>query len=393
MAKSILYYDCFAGISGDMNLGALIDAGVDVSFLREELEKLGVGGYELKTRTDARQGISGTKVDVELTNPQEHHHRKLDDIRGIIQSSTLSERVKSCSLDIFTRLAEAEAKIHGTGVSQVHFHEVGAVDAIVDIVGAALCLEYLKIDRVLASPVELGSGYVKCAHGTLPVPAPATLALLSGKPVKTGNMPFEATTPTGAAILVSIAEEFTPSVELRVDRVGYGVGSRQAAEKPNVLRVVLGEELGTENDAMHQEAVMVECNIDDMSPEAYEYLMERLFAAGASDVFLTSIVMKKSRPAVKLSVLCTVDTLPAVKELVLTDTPTLGIRRTRVEKDMLRRDFDTVSTRYGKVRIKRAYYRGKQIKSKPEYEDCRKLAAKWGVSLKEIYDSIPPAEA
>ena len=414
-----LYYDLFAGISGDMHLGALLDLGVPEQHLREELGRLGLGGFDIDVRRDSRKAITGTRVEVLLTDvghgrvshvhdshvhgSPHAHHRNLRDIKGIVSSSELSEAVKSRSLAMFRRLAEAEAKIHGSTVDEIHFHEVGAVDSIVDIVGAAVCLEYLSVDRILASPVELGGGFVHCAHGTLPVPAPATAELLRGIPVKTGAVPHEMTTPTGAVILAVNVHEFTPNMGLTVERVGYGIGGRDT-DIPNVLRVFLGESdndagavcgergrVAPMQDVDRVDAVLLECNIDDMNPEIYEYLMDKLLEDGASDVFFTPITMKKSRPAVKISVLCGPEGEGDALETLLLNTPTLGVRSTRVSKTTLRRDFSTVDTPFGEVRVKNAHYGGRLIKSKPEYEDCRRLAEQAGVPLREVYDSIPPA--
>lgn len=383
----LLYYDCFSGISGDMNLGALIDLGVDPAYLKSALKKLPLEGYELKVGTAARKGITGTKVDV-LSETGEHAHRSFSTIRQIIEGSGLSEAARERSLDILSRLARAESKIHGIGIDEVHFHEVGAVDSIIDIVGAAICLEYLDVDAVWASPVEVGGGFVTCAHGTYPVPAPATAELLQGMPITTGAVPFETTTPTGAAILASTVQKFTDRLDFSLLKTGYGIGNRDT-DIPNVLRVMLGEgDFAVAEEGERQPALLVECNIDDMNPEFHDYVMDALFEAGAQDVFLTPIIMKKSRPAVTLSVLCGVGEAAAVSEILLRETSTFGIRTQKVEKTMLERKIAWVGTPYGEVRVKEAYFRGKKIKSKPEYEDCRKLAREQGVSIRDIYKSI-----
>jgi len=376
-----------------MNLGALIDLGVDSGYLARELEKLHLGGYELKIFKAERRGIGGTKVDVileEKDQAHDHrhsHHRHLQDIRTIIEESTLGERVKKMSLGIFRKLAEAEASVHGTDINEVHFHEVGAVDAIVDIVGAALCLDALEVDRVMASSVELGSGFVTCAHGTLPVPAPATTEILKGIPVKTGTVPFEATTPTGAAILASTVDSFTDRIDFRLLKTGYGLGTRDA-EIPNMLRVMLGEVTGSQRLEDDGHTMLVECNIDDMNPEHYEFVMEKLFQAGAHDVYLTPVIMKKTRPAVILSVICSREAVSLVEDIILTETTTLGLRKQGLLRTTLERDVSMAGTAYGEVRIKNTYLRGKKIKSKPEYEDCRRLAEESGVGLREIYEAV-----
>ncbi|MEA3470180.1 MAG: nickel pincer cofactor biosynthesis protein LarC [Thermodesulfobacteriota bacterium] len=383
----ILYYDCFSGISGDMNLGAMLDLGVDKGYLLEGLERLGIGGCELSVKRDERKGITGTKVDVIVKNDSSDH-RNLKDIEDIINSSGLPDSVKGTSLDIFTHIARAEAKIHGKDIYDIHFHEVGATDSIIDIVGAALCLEFLNVDRVMASPVEVGSGFITCAHGTLPVPAPATVEILKGIPIKSGIVPFEMTTPTGAAILASAVSEFTDRIRFRLLEVGYGIGGRDT-EIPNVLRVLLGEtDEATTDDCEREDALIIECNIDDMNPEIFDFVIDVLLKAGAHDVFLTPVIMKKSRPATTLSVLCSIEDETTIQELLLTQTSTFGTRKYVVGKTMLKRDFTEVTTEYGNIRVKNAYFRGKKIKSKPEYEDCRKLAEEHGVSIREIYESI-----
>ncbi len=392
----ILYYDCFAGISGDMNLGVMIDLGVVEDFLLRELKKLNIGKYEIKITRDQRKGITGTKVEV-LTNDEipggerSSGERTFKDIVQLIRTSNLSTKVKDISLKIFSRLAEAEGKIHGHKMDDVHFHEVGAVDSIIDIVGAAVCLDYLKPDRIISSPVELGGGFVRCAHGLLPVPAPATTEILRGTPVKSGAVPFEATTPTGAAILAATVDSFTEKLSFTPQNIGYGIGHRET-EIPNVLRAYLGEMRAQTtpdaDDTEKQTAILLECNIDDMNPEIYEDVMDALLAKGVYDVFLTPLIMKKSRPAIKISVLCSEENRQAVEEILWLRTSTFGLRYQRVDKSMLKRDFSTLSTKFGNVAIKNGYLRGRKIKSKPEYEDCRRLANINGVSVKEIYDLL-----
>ena len=420
-----LYYDCFSGICGDMNLGAMIDLGVDPDHLRRELAKLDVRGYEIEVRRDSRRGVQGTKVDV-LLDPHEHqkdhhhhdhgpagdpdhsHHdhspahavhdhrhaerRGFAEIRGLIQQSDLSAAVKELSLRIFTRIAEAEGKIHGMPLESVHFHEVGAVDSIVDIVGAAVCHEALGAPQVVAGPVELGSGLVKCAHGIFPVPAPATAEILKGVPARTGGVAFEATTPTGAAILTTLAGRFVTSMPLKIEKIGYGLGGKDGPI-PNALRVFVAEavEEGTSDatdGTTSEDALLVECNLDDMSPERYDHVMELLFRLGAMDVFLTPIVMKKSRPAVTLSVLCGREELAAVREVLFTHTTTLGIRERAVTKRTLPRKEVSVASPFGAVRVKQAWYKGRLLRSKPEYEDLRRLALQHGVPIDRVVQAL-----
>ncbi len=381
----IVYYDCFAGISGDMNLAAMIDLGVDADYLRSELSKLPITGYTLKVTKDQRHGISGTKVEVELDREEKHSHRNLSDIESIIDKSSLKKSIKKTSKEIFRRMAEAEAKVHKKRIEDVHFHEVGAVDAIVDIVGAAICYESLKPDRVMASTIELGGGFARCSHGNLPVPAPATVEILKGLPVRKGSATFETTTPTGAAIISTLAKDFRDQASITIDRVGYGIGHKQSDELPNVLRVFLGEI--TEENGLSAE-ILHECNIDDMNPEWYDHLMEELFRAGAKEVFFTPVMMKKNRPAVKISVLASPGLSEAIKSMIYTNTTTLGIRSYSVTKDALERKFIPVDTEWGKVTIKASYHRGRLLHAKPEYEECRRIAHEFGLPLKEVYQTI-----
>jgi uncharacterized protein (TIGR00299 family) protein len=328
----ILYYDCFSGISGDMNLGAMIDLGIEEQFLLSELGKLKLEGWKLVVEKDQRHGISGTKVTVRQTR-HEHHHRHLSDIEKIIRNSSLDEATKELSMKIFMKVAFAEASVHGIPVEKVHFHEVGAVDSIIDIAGAAICFNALKVDEVHVSVVELGGGMVKCDHGKLPVPAPATAEIIRNIPSKKGGVDFEATTPTGAAILSALGNVFDSSVSFGIIKTAYGVGHKDHPEVPNLLRVFLGETTG-KNEPGH-EAVLLECNIDDMNPEFYEHISEKLFSSGAADVYLTSIIMKKGRPGIILSVICEKEKTDKLKEIIFTETTTLGIRTIPFRKDTL----------------------------------------------------------
>ncbi len=390
----ILYYDCFAGISGDMNLGAMLDVGVDQKHLLKELGKLRIDSYKIKISRGKRGGITGTKFDVVVPSLKTTSLRRVQKdctYRGItklIRQSKLSANIKKTSLDIFTRLAEVEGKIHGHKIENVHFHELGAIDSIIDIVGAAICFEYLNVDKIISSPVQLGSGMIHCNHGTLPVPAPATAEILKGIPVKTGLVPFEATTPTGAAIIAATASAFTEKIDFTPRKIGYGLGSKDSAV-PNVLRVFLGEiPAAALPDTEIGDAVMIECNIDDMSPELYDNLMELLFSAGAQDVFFTPIIMKKSRPAITISVLCDPEKQQVMEQIFWLHSSTFGLRSRKVSKSMLKREIEKVKTKYGEISVKKGYLNGRMIKSKPEYEDCRKRAKENNVSLQEIYESV-----
>ncbi|AOY75917.1 nickel pincer cofactor biosynthesis protein LarC [Clostridium formicaceticum] len=414
----ILYYDCFSGISGDMNLGAMIDLGVDEAILRRELEKLHLNEYELVVTRDERKGITGTKVDVKLLHhlPEDHHHdetscshnhahhhehhchdnhahhhekkhhhhhRNLHDIEAIIHHSDLHPTVKELSLEMFRDVAVAEAKIHGKPIEEVHFHEVGAVDSIVDIVGAAICYNLLKVDKVIFSPITVGGGFVNCAHGIFPVPAPATTEILKGIPIVSGEIQKEMTTPTGAVIAKILGDKYTSNKNFSITKVGYGIGHRDNAI-PNVLRVFLGEA----DDHLEEKAKIIECNIDDMNPELYQYVMEKLLAEGAMDVYLTPITMKKSRPAMKLSVLCSPQIVDKMISILYEETTTLGTRSYDVDKSMMGREIVTVDTPYGAVRIKLALYKNKVVKWKAEYEDCKKIAASHHIPLKAVYELV-----
>lgn len=389
----VLYYDCFSGISGDMNLGAMIDLGVDKNYLLEELSKLNLNEYTIEINKEERKGITGTKVNVILQehhhhhhdlhdHEDHHHHRNLRDIEEIVYSSELNEDVKKLSMEIFKKVAEAEAKVHGKSLYEVHFHEVGAVDSIVDIVGAAICFKFLKVDKVIASSIEVGKGFIKCAHGILPVPAPATIEILTGIPVKLGNVPFEATTPTGAAIIATLSEEFINDVNFKIDKIGYGIGHKDEGDIPNVLRVFIGE-IEEKNSNY-----IMECNIDDMNPEIYSYITDKLFQAGALDVYLTPITMKKGRPGVMLSVLYEEIIEDGIKKIIFRETTTIGIRKYKVEKQCLQREIIYVDTPYGEIKVKNSYIDGEKVKFKPEYEDLKKIAEGKNIPLIKLYNDV-----
>lgn len=380
----ILYYDCFAGISGDMNLGAMIDLGVDPEYLKAELQKLNIEGFRLEIQKDIRRGVSGTKATVVIENPDNEKHRHLRHVEELVNQSSLSPEVKALSLKIFDLIAVAEGKVHNISKERVHFHEVGALDSIADIVGAAICLDYLKVDKVMSSSIQLGGGMVKCAHGIMPVPAPATTEIVRNIPVKTGLVQHEATTPTGAAILVATVDEFTDRIDFKIDKTAYGIGQRDVSEVPNVLRVFLSEEQHDQKQASPEEAWMLECNIDDMNPEWYDHLFEKLFESGARDVFLTPIIMKKSRPANKLSVLCSLNLVQDLKAIIFTNSTTIGLREYAVTKTVLERREKEIETELGKVRVKTSFFGGKEIRFKPEFDDLKKLAIEHGLSLNEV---------
>ena len=376
------YFDCYSGISGDMILGALVDLGVDPGKIRKALKTLDLKGYKLKTSRVQRGPIAGTKVQVSLTKSSHHPARKYSDIKKLIADSDLSSTAKKNSLEIFKRIAQVEAAIHDTTMEKIHFHEIGAVDSIVDIVGGVVAIESLKLDKIYASPLNVGEGFVQCAHGCLPVPAPATLKLLQGIPVFSNGIKKELTTPTGAAMIGFYADKFGSLPAMKIVGDGYGAGDHIIAEMPNMLRVVLGE-ISAESD---EELVLIETNIDDMNPEFYEGTMESLFKAGALDVYLTPIIMKKSRPANKISVLSSETDRQAMTEILLYETSSFGVRYFRIGRTVLEREMKMVNISWGSVRIKIGKFNGKVIQISPEYEDCKKIAYKEKVPVKQVYE-------
>ena len=376
------YFDCYSGISGDMILGALVDLGVDPRKIRKALKTLDLKGYKLKTSRVQRGLIAGTKVQVRLTKSSHHPARKYSDIKKLIADSDLSSTAKKNSLEIFKRIAQVEAAIHDTTMEKIHFHEIGAVDSIVDIVGGVVAIEALKLDKIYASPLNVGEGFVQSDHGCLPVPAPATLKLLQGIPVFSNGIKKELTTPTGAAMIGFYADKFGSLPAMKIVGDGYGAGDHIIAEMPNMLRVVLGE-ISAESD---EELVLIETNIDDMNPEFYEGTMQSLFKAGALDVYLTPIIMKKSRPANKISVLSSETDRQAMTEILLHETSSFGVRYFRIGRTVLEREMKTVNISWGSVRIKIGKFNGKVIQISPEYEDCKKIAYKEKVPVKQVYE-------
>jgi uncharacterized protein (TIGR00299 family) protein len=378
-----LYFDCFAGASGDMILGAAVAAGVDPNHLREQLSLLPVSGFSLDVETVNRAGLSATYARVETAH--EHSHRSLTDIKQIIHGSDLADVVKQRAVQIFTRLAEAEARVHNEPVDHVHFHEVGALDAIVDVVGAAICFDALKIERFVCSPLHVGSGMVKMAHGHFPIPPPAVAELLKGVPFYATEIKGELLTPTGAAIITTVCTEYGPIPQMTSEATGYGAGTREYPDFPNVLRVILGE---TEaHGATDERLWMLETNLDDASPQIIGHVMDRVLALGALDCFFTPVQMKKNRPGVLLSVLCATGEKEAVMKLLFTETTTLGVRSYEVTRQALPRSVVRVETQYGPIDVKVAHLDGRVVNEMPEFEQCKQAAAKANVPLKIVEDA------
>ncbi len=396
----MLYFDCFAGISGDMTLGALLDLGIDEGEFLSELKKLNLHGYELKISRKKKKGIEGTDVDVIIhehshehrdkhSRKHSHEHRNLFDIEQIINNSSLDAKVKGLSKKIFMKVATAEAKVHGISIDEVHFHEVGAIDSIIDIVGTAILINMLECDKIMSSALNVGSGFVKCQHGIMPVPAPATLEIL-----RKANIPFysneiqkELTTPTGAAIIAVLAEEFSASKQMIVKSTGYGTGKRELETIPNMLRITLGEIDENKEQALNDQVTVIECNIDNMSGEIAGFVMDELLSTGALDVFYTPIYMKKNRPAVKLTVICSDESVDKLEQLILRETTTIGVRKYKTERTCMNREVINVNTIFGDVRVKVSTYGG-IIKAMPEYEDIKKISKRENLALREVLDIV-----
>jgi uncharacterized protein (TIGR00299 family) protein len=379
----IAHFDCFSGVSGDMTLGALIDAGVDADAVRGAIDSLGLP-ITLEIAKIRKGGFAATEVRVEA--PEEHVHRHLPDVEGILSRGRLTDRQRDLALRIFRRLADAEAAVHGMPLEKVHFHEVGALDSIADIAGAAVGLDLLGVDRFTSRPVPTGSGMVQCAHGLMPIPAPGTAELLKGVPLAPSPIKSELTTPTGAAILTTVVSEWVEQPAMTVERIGCGAGRREFVEQPNLLRLFVGV---TADPAEETDRIWIlETNLDDVSAEVIGYCFDQLFAAGALDVFSTPIQMKKSRPGVLLSVLATEAALPELEAILFRETETFGVRRYPAHRSKLQREAVTVETAWGPVRGKRGWRGGGPDVFTPEYEDCARVARSHGVPLHEVYAAV-----
>ncbi len=377
----IAYFDCFSGIAGDMILGALIDAGLELKALKKELKKLPLKGYEIRVKKIKKNEIIGTKF--EIKTQKEKKHRNLKDIHRIIDKSSLDKKIKDDSKRIFRKLAQAESLVHGVKIDRIHFHEVGAVDAIIDIVGVVIALSFLRIDKVYSSPLPISRGFVKFSHGKFPVPAPATLELCKNVSVRRTDIEGELVTPTGAAIITTLAE-FSPRLDFKIEKVGYGAGSMDLKEIPNLLRVMIGQK---EQDLEQDEILVLEANIDNTTPEILGYLTEKLMKKGALDVFLTPIIMKKGRPGTLLSVICGTDKLNELSSVIFSETGTIGFRTQFHLRKKLPRKTEVVKTKFGKAKVK-IIKEGEKIHISPEYEDCKIIAEKHNLPLKDVYREV-----
>ncbi|RMG51458.1 MAG: nickel pincer cofactor biosynthesis protein LarC [Acidobacteria bacterium] len=389
-----LYFDCFSGASGDMINGALLDLGVSLSALKEEIGKLSLGEVDVETRPVHRCGLRALKFDVRVGHAHQPE-RRLSDILELIGRAPLPEPVIDMACRIFRRLGEAEARAHGIPLDRVHFHEVGAVDAIVDIVGACLGFHLLGVERFTSSALNVGRGMTSCAHGPMPVPGVATAELLKGAPIYSTDVEVELVTPTGAAIISTVCHSYGPLPTMRLERVGYGAGTRELSERPNVLRLLLGEAPVQDRPlpAIGERVTVIEANIDDMSPEILGYVMERALAGGALDIFYTPIQMKKNRPGVLVTILSRTEDRERLIDLLFRETTTIGLRYHEVERRCLHRRVIDVSTPYGPIRVKVSYSGDRMVNVAPEYEDCRIAAQKCDVPLRTVMEAAMTAFA
>jgi len=376
------YFDTFSGISGDMIVGAFISAGISLSDIEAEIQKLDMPGYSLSQKTVERNAISATLFEVHSHG--HHHSRSLKDIIELIKKSSLNEQVKERSIRIFNTLGYAEAKIHNVSSDEVHFHEIGAVDSIIDIVSAAICLDKLKIEKVFTSVIPLGRGFVDTQHGKMPIPAPATLEILKNYPVKFNDIPFELTTPTGAAIVAAESQGLLTDKNFITERIGYGAGTKEMPGIPNLFRLAIGELVEKYSS---DETYLIETNIDDMNPEFYPYVIEKLFDVGVHDAYLIPIIKKKGRPGIILSTLCESNKIDDVLKIIYSETSTLGVRILKTDRRKLDRGFEEVDTKYGKVEVKvTETSAGKKFI--PEFEACKKIALEKNIPISKVYNEI-----
>jgi pyridinium-3,5-bisthiocarboxylic acid mononucleotide nickel chelatase len=378
----LVYFDCFSGISGDMTLGALVDAGFPVEHLRSELHGLQVPGWELSAEKVWKNGMAATYVHVKTEDQSKH--RSLGAILDILQKSQLAAPVRDRAAAIFTKLGEAEARVHDVPLEKIHFHEVGAVDSIVDIVGACIGFHALGIERFACSALNVGGGTVKMAHGILPVPAPATANLLQWKPTYSNGVQKELVTPTGAAIVATLCESFGPQPQMAVSAIGYGAGTADLEGQPNVLRIMVGESMEKTIAGFEEEIFVIEANLDDMNPQIYGYFLEKALAAGALDVYTTPVQMKKNRPGMLLTVLCNPGDVQSLMGLIFAETTTFGARTYRAQRRVLPREWVKVPTEFGDVRVKVSRVNGSVLHVAPEFEDCRRAAEEKNVPLQRV---------
>jgi len=385
----IAYFDCFSGISGDMTVGALLDAGLKIETLEKELKKLGLSGYQLEVNKVVKKGISATRFKVKIK--EEGVERRFKDILTILEDSKLDEEIKKETIKIFFNIAQVESKIHQKDIDKIHFHEIGGLDSIIDITSAVIGIKTLRIEEIHSSALPVGKGFVKCAHGVIPVPAPATLELLKNIPTYSEGIESEMITPTGAAIISTLSKSFGKRPLMKIERIGYGAGEKEFTI-PNLLRVSIGEKIlkdeNLKDGYVSDEAVLIETNIDDMNPEFYDYIMDQLFSQGALDVFLTPIQMKKNRPAHMLSIIVYEQNLKEILEVLFSESTTLGARVREVKRLRMAQQNFIAETKYGKIRVKVGIFKGKIKNVAPEYEDCKKMAKQHKIPLKEIYEEV-----
>jgi len=386
----VVYFDCFSGISGDMIIGALLDLGLDFKFLEKELKKLNLKNYKIEARRVMKSGISATKFDViELhANKAKYHQeeRNINEINSIINKSKLDKNIRNAIKKIFYKIAAAEAKVHKTSINKVHFHEIGAIDTIIDVAGAVIGFEKLGIKKIYCSKLNIGTGFVEFSHGKWPVPAPATALILKGVPIYHNNIKSELVTPTGAAIITALAAKFGEMPAMKLEKIGYGSGTKNL-EQPNVLRVFYGEsESDIEN--FDDKIMVMETNIDNMNPEIFPYVIERLIKSGALDAYSMPINMKKSRIGIKITVLCDKNNIDKLSKIIFEETTTLGIRIFPAGRKKLEKEIKIINTKYGKIRVKISKLNGKTKNITPEYEDCAKITRKYKIPLRKVYELL-----
>lgn len=381
-----LFFDCFAGASGNMILGGLVSLGIDQQSLVEQIKLLNVPDFEIEFTTVSKSGISAIHANVKV--PPEHAHRHLHTIEKIINDSQLLDKIKQRAIQIFTKLAQAEAKIHGIDVQKVHFHEVGAMDAIIDVTGACIGFEMLGIESFACSKVHVGSGFAKMAHGKFPIPPPAVAELLRGIPIYSTEIQGELCTPTGAAIISTLCETYGKISELQIEKIGYGAGTRDYEDFPNVIRLMVGESQKSKVKSQRSNLILLETNLDDISAQILGFVMDKAFELGALDCWFTPIQMKKNRPATMVSILCKRENREKLTELLYVETTTLGIRVREVERECLERKIVKVQTQFGEIDVKIGFFNGKQVNTMPEFEQLKRIALEQNVPLKEVRKAV-----